>query len=53
LPVPPHVLAQYGLTAMGALNRTCSPGNTPTAQAGEHGGCFPVWEHLLAGKGES
>lgn len=53
LPVPAHVLAYYGLAAAGADNRACSPGDVVTAQAGEHGNCFPAWEHLLAARSES
>ena len=53
LPVPTHVLAYYGLAAAGADNRACSAGDVVTAQAGEHGNCFPAWEHLLAARSES
>jgi hypothetical protein len=48
LPVPPHVLAYYGLAAAGAENCACSQADTFTAQASEHGTCFPAWEQLLA-----
>ena len=53
LPVPPHVLAQYGLAAPKAQGRTSSADDAPTASAHESGACFPAWEHLLAGRGES
>jgi hypothetical protein len=53
LPVPPHVLAYYGLSTPAADSRACSHADTLTAQSGEHGNCFPTWEHLLAARSES
>ena len=53
LPVPPHVLAYYGLSSPVADNRACSPADTLSAQSGEHGNCFPAWEQLLATRSRS
>ena len=53
LPVPPHVLAYYGLSTPSADNRACSQAGTLSAQSDEHDNCFPAWEPLLATRSRS
>jgi len=52
LPVPPHVLAQYGLAAVDAYGRACSASDSPATLAHEHAGWRPAGVHSKAGGDE-